>query len=152
MDEPNRLLFVYGTLRRGDPGGLGAALLADAQALGPARLRGRLLDLGDYPGLVDAGTGPGWVAGELYRLSDPRGTLARLDAYEGCAPDSARPHEFERVSLKVLDAGQRSVRAFVYRYTGARDGRRLIRGGDWLADRAGRSQPPIACIVSGRST
>ncbi len=70
-------VFVYGSLM----GGLRYhALLAGAQALGPARTAEplRMLDLGDWPGLREGGGGP--VEGELYEVDDA--TLAELDRLE----------------------------------------------------------------------
>jgi len=62
---------------------------------------GRLLNLGEYPGLVPT-TRPGsCVHGEVYALAAAT-TLARLDEYERCAPSDPEPHEFERVKMEAL--------------------------------------------------
>ena len=85
-------IFVYGTLMRD---GLHADLLPrrrDARFLGPARCRGRLYDLGDFPALVPGGKS--WVAGELYRCDEIEEILRNLDALEGEAG-------FERRLLQV---------------------------------------------------
>src|SRR5687768_15321910 len=71
------LLFTYGTLMRGY--GLHHVLGPRAERLGTATARGRLLDLGRYPGVVE---GRGWVRGEVYRLRDPQ-VLAAVDRAEG---------------------------------------------------------------------
>jgi len=112
------LLFVYGTLRSDVAGSRFALMAADATRVGRARVRGRLFDLGHYPGLVAAPDGDAWVGGEVHRLREPEATLARLDEYEGCAAGTPGPHEFERsVEEIVLDAGD-TVRAWVYHYRG----------------------------------
>lgn len=76
-------VFVYGTLRRG--GTMHALLGERARFEAPARLRGTLYHLGDFPGLVR--DSPGVVAGEVFELSgEParqKETLQVLDAYEG---------------------------------------------------------------------
>ena len=87
--------------------------------LGDARVRGTLLDLKTYPGLVD---GEGWVSGELYRLHD-RELLPILDRQEG--------YNFERLRAGVVMAGGRRSRAWVYRYRGARDRAVPIPHGDY---------------------
>ena len=87
--------------------------------LGDARVRGTLLDLRDYPGLVD---GEGWVSGELYRLHD-RELLPALDRAEG--------YNFERRRAGVSLADGRRSSAWVYRYRGAREGAVPIPHGDY---------------------
>jgi gamma-glutamylaminecyclotransferase len=73
------LLFVYGTLMRGEPA---HALLGDSIYLGEARtVPGfTLVDLGPYPALLRLGQGTAW--GELYEL--PTVLLGTLDDYEDC--------------------------------------------------------------------
>jgi gamma-glutamylcyclotransferase (GGCT)/AIG2-like uncharacterized protein YtfP len=123
-------LFVYGTLREGAPNDMSHMLAPVAALVGPARVRGRLLDLGRYPGMVPGAEG--WVRGEVHRLSGGQATLDRLDAYEGCGPDDPKPHEFERIEAEaVLDAGERA-RVWVYVYRGSARGRAEIASGDYL--------------------
>lgn len=103
---PPGLLFAYGTLMRGFP--LHGVLARSATFVGRARARGRLLDLGSYPGLV-AGAGDVW--GEVYRLHAPE-LLRTLDVEEG--------YNFERRRTIVTLANGRRARAWVYRYRGPR--------------------------------
>ena len=118
-------LFAYGTLMRGY--GLHAVLARGATAVGPGTVRGRLLDLGRYPGLVD---GSGRVSGEVYRLDDPE-LLPVLDREEG--------YNFVRRQGIVTLAGGRRVRAWVYRYRGPRERATPIPSGDYR-----RARPPAA--------
>lgn len=111
------LLFVYGTLMRGLP--LHRAMAGGATFLGHGSVRGRLLDLGRYPGLVD---GQGRVRGELYRVERPE-LLRALDREEG--------YNFvRRRGAVTLDDGRRA-RAWLYRYRGPRERAVPIPGGDW---------------------
>ena len=75
--ETPRLLFAYGTLRPESP---------DALARGgwePDAARGRLYDLGPYPGRVDLhAPDAGWVEG-FVRVTSPEEVHDRLDPYEG---------------------------------------------------------------------
>jgi len=130
-------LFVYGTLRKDSANSMHRMLERDASFVARARTRGHLYDLGEYPGLVasDADT---WVYGDVYELADPSATLARLDDYEGCGSNDAKPHEYERVRCEVvMDTGGRET-AWVYIYRGTLAGKREIRSGDYLR----RPDPP----------
>jgi gamma-glutamylcyclotransferase (GGCT)/AIG2-like uncharacterized protein YtfP len=95
------------------------ALAAGATLVAPGTVRGRLLDLGRYPGLV---SGAGSVRGELYRVHRPE-LLGRLDREEG--------YNFERRRARVVLRDGRRVRAWIYRYRGPRDRATPIPTGDW---------------------
>lgn len=126
------LLFVYGTLRSG--GCEAHSILAGrAPFAGLATVRGRLFDLGTYPGVIldpDSGS----VTGELYEISDP--LLEALDEYEGCTDRTPQPHEYRRVLVETLRADGTAVTAWAYVLN--RDPRhaREIESGDYLAYRA----------------
>jgi gamma-glutamylcyclotransferase (GGCT)/AIG2-like uncharacterized protein YtfP len=116
-------LFVYGTLRRGAP--MHGLLERDVAWVGAARIRGRLYDLGPFPGLTDGGRND-FVQGELYRIAarDPAQLLDALDRYEGRA--------FSRVVREVEPAEGAALEAFVYLFAGSLRGRRRIASGDYL--------------------
>ena len=94
-------------------------LVGTATLVGEASVRGRLLDLHGYPGLVD---GAGSVRGELYRLHDAQ-LLHVLDREEG--------YNFERCRAGVRLADGRRSRAWVYRYRGAPQRGVVISHGDY---------------------
>jgi len=75
-------VFVYGTLMRGEC--RHQSLQADAEILHalPAKTKGRLLDLGAFPGLVPAVEQGEQVVGEYYRVMDIGLTLGTLDQIE----------------------------------------------------------------------
>jgi gamma-glutamylcyclotransferase (GGCT)/AIG2-like uncharacterized protein YtfP len=118
------LLFTYGTLMRGY--GLHHVLGRQAQFVGVASARGRLLDLGRYPGVVD---GRGRVTGEVYRLRNPQ-VLPALDRAEGV--QFLRGH-----TLVTLADGERA-RAWIYRYRGPRERAVAIPDGDYRRARPAR--------------
>lgn len=129
------LLFVYGTLRpclEGSDVPIARWLAARAEHAGAARTRGRLYDLGPYPGLViaeRAGERSGWVVGDVYRLPRPLRLLAVLDRYEAGAR-RAQPR-FERVERTIRFGDRRSVAAWVYVYRGSLARAEPIRCGDY---------------------
>jgi gamma-glutamylcyclotransferase (GGCT)/AIG2-like uncharacterized protein YtfP len=132
-EEP--LLAVYGTLREGEatlepvPGRAALALR------GACSLRGQLVDLGEYPGLIE---GNGRVAGDLFTLTDPA-AWPELDAYEEFFPDDPAASEYDRIYVRLADP---PLDAWVYRYIRPTDGAKLIASGDWLTHRRD-CDPPI---------
>jgi gamma-glutamylcyclotransferase (GGCT)/AIG2-like uncharacterized protein YtfP len=114
------LLFVYGTLMRGESN---HDYLAQERtsSIVPATIRGTLYDFGEYPGLRLEGGGR--VHGELVELATPAETLAVLDELE------EEGHEFERTLVEVDADGERRV-AWTYVYARETAGA-AIASGDW---------------------
>ena len=107
-------------------------LARGATLLSTGHVRGRLLDLGRYPGLI---AGAGRVSGEIYRLEDAE-LLPVLDREEG--------YNFVRRRASVTLAGGRRARAWLYRYRGPRERAQPIPDGDYR-----RARPPAG---RGRAT
>jgi gamma-glutamylcyclotransferase (GGCT)/AIG2-like uncharacterized protein YtfP len=116
-------IFVYGTLMHD---GVNADLLSrrrDARYLGPARCRGVLYDLGEYPALVIEGKA--WVAGELYRCDAIEEIVRNLDPLESEAG-------FDRLLLAVTwKLGE--TEAWTYVHPSAPPGAPRIPGGSYKA-------------------
>lgn len=103
------IVFVYGTLRPSVATDEQQTLIEGLERLGEATVAGRLIDLGDYPGLV---AGEGLVRGELLGVDEPQ-RLAALDDYEECGgPDPL--YRRERTWAHRDDGS--SVEVWVYRY------------------------------------
>jgi gamma-glutamylaminecyclotransferase len=85
------LIFVYGTLLRGEPN---HPQLSDARFVRSAVTEPRyeLVDLGGYPALLEDGQTA--VAGEIYEVDPPK--LRQLDAFEDV------PHLYERKPIALL--------------------------------------------------
>jgi gamma-glutamylaminecyclotransferase len=77
-----KLIFVYGTLKRG---GSNHHYLAGQQFLGEARTAPgfRLYDLGGYPGMIPRANAPEGVTGEIWSVDSE--ALKHLDGLEGLA-------------------------------------------------------------------
>jgi gamma-glutamylcyclotransferase (GGCT)/AIG2-like uncharacterized protein YtfP len=128
-------LFVYGTLRTGrEP----AAIRAVARTLrrcGAARLRGRLYDLGPYPGAI-ADPAAAWVHGEIVELTAASPPLAWFDAYEEFDPAQPDRGGYRRERHAVeTDAGP--VACWVYLLVREPAGAPRIASGEWRGPRSG---------------
>jgi gamma-glutamylcyclotransferase (GGCT)/AIG2-like uncharacterized protein YtfP len=117
-------LFAYGTLLAGMRL---HEMLADAHYLGPAIIRGKLLDLGDYAGLVE---GDAVVTGEIYEIDDP--LLERLDQVEGFRPDDPAGSLYLRKDVQARRlADGTTVDAVAYFFSRATDREHQITCGDF---------------------
>ena len=112
------LLFVYGTLHpERAPAGIAHAA-RKLKRIGSATLRGRLIDLGDYPGLLLADgndSGAGSVRGEIFVVPDLI-TLAELDGYEDYSPSNPAASLFRRVKVTAHAADGSPTVCWVYVY------------------------------------
>jgi gamma-glutamylcyclotransferase (GGCT)/AIG2-like uncharacterized protein YtfP len=111
--------------------GLHAILARGASLIGEGTVRGHLLDLGRYPGLVE---GAGRVHGEVYRLDDAE-LLALLDREEG--------YNFVRRRAVVTLADSRRATVWLYRYRGPRGRATPIPDGNYR-----RARPPAARLAT----
>jgi gamma-glutamylcyclotransferase (GGCT)/AIG2-like uncharacterized protein YtfP len=133
MAPPPRLLVLYGTLRRGEGPHRALGLERRLRYLMPCVVRGRLFDLGPYPGFA---AGDSLVHGELFEPLDDA-ILANLDAFEEYDPVAPANSPFVRESTALVGS---PLAAFIYRYTGPVDGFPEIASGDWVAYRKARDR------------
>ena len=125
-------LFVYGTLRRNARRQIHHLLCRYASFVGEAIYRGKLYNIGLYPGAVPSDNPMDRVLGEVYRLQEPLVVLAQLDQYEGCGPEVLQPAEYRREiqDVRLVNGGQ--ISAWVYLYNRPTYGLELIRSGDFF--------------------
>ena len=116
-------LFIYGTLM---PGLRLEAEMHGAERLGPARVPGRLVDVGRYPGLLH---GDGLVTGEVYRVNDAQ--LARLDAVEDMVAGDRAASQYWRERVQVRDGALAGQQVWTYVYNLPVDGLTPIAHGDY---------------------
>ncbi len=108
------LVFVYGTLRRGQRN---HDLISGADFKGPCQLAGfDMFDTGTFPFVR---TGTGMIHGEVYRISPAQ--LARLDQLEG------HPDFYQRTPV-TTPWGE----AWLYLFPRALDDSSPLPGGDWV--------------------
>ena len=130
-------LFVYGTLMQAAASDYGLVarrrLVQEAPRRLPARTRGQLYELGQYPGLVDAATDDATgdeVHGELMLLRDAPATLAWLDEYEAISPAPDADNEYAR-QLRAVTVVGHSVMAWTYVYVKSAQGLARVPSGRW---------------------
>ena len=116
-------LFIYGTLM---PGLRLQAEMQGAERLGPARVPGRLVDVGRYPGLLQ---GEGLVAGEVYRVSEAQ--LAHLDEVEEMVPGDRGASQYWRERVTVQEGALAGQQVWTYVYNLPVDGLTPIAHGDY---------------------
>jgi len=111
------LLFVYGTLMRGE--GAHGMLGPSARFIGAARTQPcfTLLDMGEYPALVEGGATA--VVGELYEID--ASLLPDLDRYEDVPDMYAR---------RLLQVGEHQALTYVL-HPELASGLRVIASGSW---------------------
>jgi len=127
MTDDQNLCHValYGSLRRGLPAHGALDLARDLIHAGPCTLRGALVDLGDYPGLIG---GTGTVCGELYEIADDS-ALLRLDAFEEFRSDDVSGSLYLRQKTRLITPDRH---AWTYVYNRDFTGAPVIASGDWI--------------------
>jgi gamma-glutamylcyclotransferase (GGCT)/AIG2-like uncharacterized protein YtfP len=111
----NTLLFVYGTLKRGEENHRWLST-HHPRFLGEARIQGRLFRIKgqSYPGAAPTRSRR-YVRGELYELTRPDEALKKLDKFEGTDEGL-----FVRRLAEVWIGGQKK-KAWTYFYPGRKD-------------------------------
>ena len=109
-------LFVYGSLMQGEPN---HAMLGGGRFIASVMTAAcyMLVDLGEYPALLDAGATA--VHGELYDVDMP--TRQMLDAFE------EHPMLYRRSAVRLADGS----RAEAYFYVTPPADPQIISSGDW---------------------
>jgi gamma-glutamylcyclotransferase (GGCT)/AIG2-like uncharacterized protein YtfP len=106
-------LFVYGTLH---PGIAPPEVRKDVSRFrleGKGTMRGKLLDLGDYPGVLQK-RGAGKVPGHIFSIPSAPRLLDRLDRYEEYFADDPDSSLFLRKRVNVKRDDGSTERCWVY--------------------------------------
>jgi gamma-glutamylcyclotransferase (GGCT)/AIG2-like uncharacterized protein YtfP len=123
-------LFVYGTLRRRSRHPMARRLAEAARHVGPAKIAGRLYDLGRFPGLKEPRSAQDWVQGDVYDLGDAaEQTLGEMDVYENV--DSAPPAPYDRQQTTAFLPDGQPVSTWVYTYRGEVKDAQFIASGSY---------------------
>src|SRR5438445_412716 len=123
----DELLFVYGTLRPECAPASVAPLVSRMSILSPATIRGRMYDIGSYPGVV-LNDSAALIHGVVLTGATQE-LLALLDAYEGCDPHDTGNALYRRQRCRVTLPDGQSLDAWIYVYNRDVSDSRLIPSG-----------------------
>ena len=130
--ETNRQLFVYGSLRKEFGHPAYEYLSNYFQLIGPAKVKGLVYDLGEYPAALPTNQDK-YIIGEVYRIKNDDEfsyAIAQLDDYEGLySEDGFSLYRRELVDV-YLENGVTS--AWIYWYNSLVEGYPLVESGDVL--------------------
>lgn len=126
-EAPERLVFVYGTLRRGGRNDINR-LQPAPHYVGMGEVRGILYHIDWYPGLTLGGEEAVTVVGEVYRITPELEVV--LDAIEQIVPGA--DSEYFKREVDVFVDG-RPLHCLLYEINPARvRGKQAIGHGDWI--------------------
>ncbi|MES2809300.1 MAG: gamma-glutamylcyclotransferase family protein [Bacteroidota bacterium] len=126
----NDLLFVYGTLLSAD-NEFGRYLKNNATFFCDGKFKGRLYDIGEYPGAITSTDKEYDIKGSIHCLSSAD-VLKVIDDYEGYGDGQDEPYLYLRKKLPVTTP-EGVVDCWVYLYNLSVDGLVEILGGDYFA-------------------
>ena len=122
-------LFVYGTLLT-QHNTFGLYLAQNSRLAATGKIKGKLYDIGNYPGVVPDAAG-GYVHGKIFEIDNDAAVLQKLDEYEGISAQDTPPFEYTRV-LYPAETDNGIILCWVYLYNWPVDGFTQVVNGDWL--------------------
>ncbi|MEY2902581.1 MAG: hypothetical protein RLY89_1687 [Bacteroidota bacterium] len=127
-------IFVYGSLRSGFNAPAFEYISRYFQLVAPAKVRGLLYDMGEYPAAVPTHHDH-FLLGELYAIKQEEEfawALEQLDEYEGIneSPEDS-PVTFKRELVEVITESGNTI-AWIYWFSGSIVDKPLIASGDVL--------------------
>jgi len=123
-------LFAYGTLLNGE-NEFAIYLKKNCSFYANGRFKGRLYDMGEYPGAINDEHSSTYVHGSIFIIRNVKSVLKQLDYYEGFSTDEEQPNLFIRKPVEIeSDTG--IVRCWCYLYNLPVDGLPLIASGDYV--------------------
>ena len=124
-------LFAYGTLLPNRTTPKTADLMRQLEYVGTATVKGRLYDLGEYPGAILDPGATSLIYGVIYRLPRNKAMLAELDLYEEVDPLAPHANLFARTKCSAKTSDGRIFECWIYTYNGDVTAAPLIPGGNY---------------------
>ena len=126
-------LFVYGSLRSGFRSPAYEYISRYFHLVGPAKVRGKLFDLGNYPAAIPT-TEDRFIIGELYKIKNEKEfswAIGQLDDYEGIDVAYDETALYRRDVTEVF-IDNNVTTAWIYWFCGDVADKPLIESGDVL--------------------
>ncbi len=124
-------LFIYGSLLETD-NLFGSYLQQYGTFYSKGKFKGKLFDVGEYPGALYNPAGTYWVYGSIVVLDNVEEALKVIDDYEGYGYDQLQPNLFIRKLLTII-TGDKPVKCWVYLYNHPVNHLKQIHSGDYIA-------------------
>jgi gamma-glutamylcyclotransferase (GGCT)/AIG2-like uncharacterized protein YtfP len=123
-------LFAYGSLLSEDNDF--AIYLKDNSVLySTGKVRGRLYDIGEYPGAILSAACDEYVYGSVLKIDRSEKVLDIIDDYEGYGGEQSWPNEFIRV-LTGIETETGIINCWIYVYNLPVNGLKYIKGGRYF--------------------
>ncbi|HZY40257.1 MAG TPA: gamma-glutamylcyclotransferase family protein [Mucilaginibacter sp.] len=129
MEVYCQYLFVYGTLLD-ESNPYGVYLKENSRYHAEGRFKGKLFNIGNYPGAVTHQAPDAFVFGSVFLINNPETVLKELDDYEGFGDDFAQPNEFVR-ELATIDTEGGTLNCWIYLYNYPVGGLPVIESGSY---------------------
>jgi len=120
MDVTCLYLFVYGTLLDAD-NEFAIFMRKHCNFVKKGKFKGRLYDMGEYPGAIADDNAESYVYGSIYLMDNAPEVFDKLDDYEGFGPEQEQPNLFIR-QLMNIETDTKPVLCWVYFYNREVDG------------------------------
>lgn len=127
MREKSNYLFVYGTLLN-EQNEFAIYLKQNCKFYAHGKFKGKLYDLGEYPGAILDESGINYIYGSILELKNTMDVLKNIDNYEGFGEDEDQPNLFVREMIDI-ETDNGLINCWVYLYNLPVGGFRLIDSG-----------------------
>jgi gamma-glutamylcyclotransferase (GGCT)/AIG2-like uncharacterized protein YtfP len=127
----SQYLFVYGTLRPGLAPPAVAHIIQQLRRIGAGSVRGRLYNLGAYPGAHPDALAETTIVGEVFEIPNDQAFWSALDDYEGFDPLSPAASLFVRTKCRVTLDREGELESWIYAYNRHPKTAPLVTGGDY---------------------
>jgi len=106
-------LFVYGTLLDAN-NEYALYLKSNSSFYSDGKVKGKLYDIGDYPGAV-LEDGDSFIYGSILKIGNPEKVFSVINDYEGFGNGQVQPNEFIKIRTKIeTDTG--IIDCWIYLY------------------------------------